>query len=367
MGQARVSVALIVGAGWSAAAGYPTAGQLLSGRILVGTSAAQRRVQAVLDAYQAWRTKSAAAAGVEQFLAEVRAGSITMEGLVINDRPEPSLFDPGAGAALPWQWAVEAVCLQLSWRIDSDLGSVAPHAVLLPKRQQYNLRYRGQVTSPSRSKAHINFLRCLLVRHHLSGVVTTNYDTLMEQVLRHRRMLRKPEPGFYYGGLPRPQALIGSNPWDRFNEPDWQPGDRSIEVTGEVPLCKLHGSLHWEWRGGDVTLWRDHRLPYRHGGEAAIVAPVLEKRPDPWIEPVWTAAIDVLRRADTWIVVGYSLPPYDYAVRDLLREASSSRLQRIVLHDPAAASLVPRWREVTAAEVLPAPALGLRVGLHTPR
>lgn len=49
-----------------------------------------------------------------------------------------------------------------------------------------------------------------------------------------------------------------------------------------------------------------------------------------------------------WIVVGYSLPDYDDAMRELLRNAAlAGDVRRIVLHDPLAAGLAPRWQAVT--------------------
>ena len=58
-------------------------------------------------------------------------------------------------------------------------------------------------------------------------------------------------------------------------------------------------------------------------GDAAIVAPIVEKDVPKYHEPTWMAAKENLCRARTWIVVGYSLPHYDHAVRSLLREAVS--------------------------------------------
>jgi hypothetical protein len=60
-----------------------------------------------------------------------------------------------------------------------------------------------------------------------------------------------------------------------------------------------------------------------------IVAPsfVRDVR-DPILLQVWRAALDALRRADTWIIVGYSLPPEDLAIRSMLLRAAASREDR---------------------------------------
>lgn len=189
-------------------------------------------------------------------------------------------------------------------------------------------------------------MRELLHEHCLTGLVTTNYDMLAERVLRHRPMRRDPEPGFYYGGLPRPQRAHGHLPWDRF-DPHFagKPGD--LELTGTVPVCKLHGSLNWERGGNAIALFRDQRRAYSHGGTAAIIPPSAEKQAQAWLSPVWQAAEGVLNRSKTWIVVGYSLPDYDHAVRDLLHRASRGDVRSVILHDPVAEELAPAWHDVT--------------------
>ena len=40
--------------------------------------------------------------------------------------------------------------------------------------------------------------------------MTTNYDILIERELRHKGMRRVFGPGFYYGGIPKPQLLRGT-------------------------------------------------------------------------------------------------------------------------------------------------------------
>lgn len=350
----KPTAALLLGAGWSAAAGYALARQLLRGRVLVGTVGAQRRVQVVLDAFAMWRSHTPDPY-VERFLAEVRLGAITHPATTSPETQRP-LFDPSEWTPLDWGWAVEAVCLQLSYRLDPEWGSRPSEAVLVPERQQNRVRYQARVTSPARSKPHVNFLRCVLEAHDLIGAVTTNYDTLAERVLRHRRLRNEPEPGFFYGGLPRPQALMGSSPWDWVNEDDWSPGTRAIPVSGQLPLCKLHGSLNWELADGAVTTWRDNRLPYRRGGQAAIVAPVPEKEPDSWLRPVWGVAEEVLSRADVWIVVGYSVPEYDQAIRALLRRSAEKAVRRVFVHDLDPLNQIPVWRELVGdIEVRPGP------------
>ena len=99
------SVALIVGAGWSFAAGYPLARDLIRGPIYTTNDASRRRAQAVLDGFAAW-SASGPDNRAEVFLAEVLAGRV--------ERPpsaeDPTLFE----LPLQWPWAVETVMLRLA-------------------------------------------------------------------------------------------------------------------------------------------------------------------------------------------------------------------------------------------------------------
>lgn len=340
----RQNVALIVGAGWSAAAGYPLASDLIRGPIYVVKETSRARVQGVLDSYAAWAT-SAVNAAAEVFLADVLGGNVqqppTTDGA-------PTLFDMAGGPSLPWEWAVEAVMLRLASPVVVDGDDPrSKQALVYPKRHANRLRYSTNLSSPASSVRHTAFIRDLLARHALTGVVTTNYDTLVERVLRHRPMRRSPEPGFYYGGIPRPQEARGHLLWDRFDL-DFVGVPGRLELTGSMPVYKLHGSLNWERGGRRIVFLRDQRPVYRHGGTAAIIPPSAEKQAEPWLSPIWESAEAELARSDRWIVVGYSLPTYDHAVRDLLRRAAGAgNVQAIDLHDPFARTLAARWSEAT--------------------
>ena len=46
---------------------------------------------------------------------------------------------------------------------------------------------------------------------------------------------------------------------------------------------------------------------------------------DPNLLAIWVHALELLRTADEWTVIGYSLPPEDIAIRYLLIRAYNSR------------------------------------------
>lgn len=64
-----------------------------------------------------------------------------------------------------------------------------------------------------------------------------------------------------------------------------------------------------------------HR-PLRH----VIVAPsfVRDVR-DPRLRGIWRSALEALRQAERWIIVGYSLPPEDVAIRSMFLRAYQGR------------------------------------------
>lgn len=303
-------VALILGAGWSAAAGYPLAEDLLRGTVRVGTEESRRRVQAVLDAYDQ--------RDPEAFLAAVRRGEI----LAPPNPGEPSLFDE----PLPWRWAVEAVLLKLTWPEPSPAQPA--RAQLLPARTDFRRRHGGHLEE--RAAEHEAFVSAIRAEHEIVGVVTTNYDTLAEGVLGD---------GFHYGGLGPGQWARGASAWEYYNRPN--PESNAIALDGAIPLCKLHGSLNWERAGDRIVIWRDVRVPHRDPGAAEIATR---------IEPVWDAAEAVLKSAERWIVVGSSAR--DAAVQELL---TTSRPLDVHLHDPAPD--VRHWEALTGATVTAHPGI----------
>jgi hypothetical protein len=144
----------------------------------------------------------------------------------------------------------------------------------------------------------------------LSGIVTTNYDLLVEYALGSRR--------FNYGEAG--EALIGPGAHPR------RPGP--VFLQGTVTLAKLHGSISW-----------DRQLRYTDGrrgvtGNALIVAPRPEKTPPCELAPVWKAATAILQRARRLVVFGFSFHPNDQEVRELLRGAGC-QLREVHVIDPS--------------------------------
>jgi hypothetical protein len=209
-------------------------------------------------------------------------------------------------------------------------------------RLEHELRYGERITKPSPAPRHHQFLEKVLESYDLRGVVTTNYDLLAERTLRHRVMSGPPRPGFYYPGATA-QRLQGASTFSTRHK--W------VEVTGSVPLCKLHGSLNWIEEGDGFGAFADCRPAYRSERPSFIVAPEPEKTAPSRLIPIWEVAASLLGEAPIWIVVGYSAPVYDIAIAELLSTTGTGRPLTIHVVDPNDA-VAARFGELTGAGVV---------------
>jgi len=303
------SVAIVLGAGYSAITGLPVTSRLFQEGAYFASHGARHRFEDVWRDYDLWCIHHPDAS-FEEYLGDSYLGN-------------RGAFGP------PFTWAVELIGAVLSSPRGQDAG---PH----------NPRYAVRLTRPMRCAAHDDFWSCIMSHFEDVNVITTNYDICIERCLRHRRMARSSMPGFFYGGLPLPQKAKGvALPWRKENRM------RAVNLEGTIPLFKIHGSLNWALHDGGITLYQDLRAAFRRGGEAAIVPPIPEKEIPPWLQPVWTAAEQALACAHSWVVCGYSLPPYDTAMRQMLFRAAQRSRKTLFLLDPVSRQLKVRWEMVT--------------------
>jgi hypothetical protein len=306
-------VCCIVGAGYSSVAGDPLTPNLLSAPVISSSHKGSLRFERVQKDFQAW-SKDNLSNNSEQYLEELYLGK--RDGFI------------------SFKAAVELIAATLSTSAAHIAG--------------VSIRYAARVTRPSNCRAHIDFWRTVMRKFDDLVVVTTNYDFRIEQVLRHKPMKRPPTPGFYYGGLERPQILEGTAlPFTVTNQ------QRYVELTGSIPLFKLHGSLNWSLEGGGMKLYQDMRPAFRHRGDAAIVPPLYSKQIPDWLAPVWTGAALEISRCTTWIVCGYSLPWYDRSIMKLLHD-SSGNASNVYLLSPHSKNSCDRWQRVAQqAQITP--------------
>lgn len=291
------TVAIFLGAGFSAVAGLPVASQLLDHRPDVDRVTRRNLVDRVVTRWEEWRSDNEGT--TEEYLAQL------------------AFFDHRAFRDAVWFVGL-AVTLRMS-----QLRMVGSNLTIT----KHNL----DRTSPPELE---RFWSTIFRSRTDVAVVTTNFDVLAERGLRHKPRPRAKRPGFHYG-FGRENLAGGGYPTYSHIQ--------KISAEGNVPLLKLHGSVSWSVRNGLLIKYHDCRPAIR--GDPAIVAPIIQKTVPQYLRPTWKAAKTQLRRATTWIVVGYSLPLYDQAVRSLLRQASRPDTT-VHVFDPDV-NVAARFRELT--------------------
>lgn len=184
-------------------------------------------------------------------------------------------------------------------------------------------------------------------------VITINWDTVVERTLMEQG---KWQPGDGY-----------SFHVDIECGPQWnpQPIPDDLKKPSKVKVLKLHGSVGWFSRNNNsIYLRYANFLQYlsirgqeiRDKGELnigphtnfIIICPsYLKKFENSLIQSIWDQAEEAILTADQIIVVGYSLPPADIAVRVLLnplRRRISKKSVIVKVVDSKKATL-ERWRD----------------------
>jgi hypothetical protein len=340
---------LITGAGWSYAAGLPLANELFDPADEVPPRDWSDR--AVIDAYEHWRRENVGHPA-EQFIACAYEGHAKfMEAPLF---PKPSRSRTGQlELALDLedeQWHERRVgWSQVAAYIQRRLAEPAARTRLYRHNP-----YRPALLRRTISPAQADFWNALLERTTVRAIVTLNYDLTIEQTVGMVPNLVAGSPGFHYAGIDAKVRPVRS-PYAR---------DRGVDPTpaGVIPLAKLHGSLNWSLSADGIDVFADVRPAFRDYIGAAIVPPLPEKHVPGWLWSVWDRAAKELHEADEWVVVGYSLPPYDHEIKAMLR-ASASRVASIRIYDPFAADLAERWHAIApdaSIEIFP----GLEPGFY---
>jgi hypothetical protein len=326
------SCVLIAGAGWSAAAGLPLASELF--HEFEGPRVLDWSDSGVMKAYRQWRRENPRGQA-EQFIASAYAEEVRVLDAPLTPKSSPSPagqleFDLGLEDErwheyrMPWG--------QVAAYIQRRLAAPAAST-----RSYRHNPYRPALLRRTISPAQADFWNALLERTTVRAVATLNYDLTLEQTIGIAPNLIPGSPGFYYAGMSARVRPVNS-PYAR---------DRSADPTpsGVIPLTKLHGSLNWTLTAEGVEVFADVRPAFRHYGSAAIVPPLPEKQIPSWLWPIWSCAARELCLADEWVVVGYSLPPYDHEIKEMLH-GSARRVKTIRIYDPFASEIADRWQAI---------------------
>lgn len=146
----------------------------------------------------------------------------------------------------------------------------------------------------------------------LSGVVTTNYDLLVEYAIGIST--------FNYGQAGEALVGRGKNPWF-----PWQ--GTPVKLTGSLRLAKIHGSVSWD----EKHQYTDGRCGVN--GTALIVPPDPDKQIPNLLQSTWALAKAIIEDSNELLVFGFAFNHYDEAVLSLL-EGAGRRLKSVLLIDP---------------------------------
>ena len=186
------------------------------------------------------------------------------------------------------------------------------------ENEGYNVRERGLL------KRLIQLIRQPASNH--VTVITTNYDLIIDREF-------KPEI--------------------RSHQVDYGIAYRDVENSRLIPppadpifrLYKLHGSLNWlrcqlcgqyyinpagsiaaRAFDGEVGSWNTCDCSERLQLNAVLVPPSLVRDiRDPNLLQIWNSALEAIRTAHSLVLIGYSLPPEDLAIKSMIMRGMNGR------------------------------------------
>ncbi|WP_420443804.1 hypothetical protein [Candidatus Poriferisodalis sp.] len=189
-------------------------------------------------------------------------------------------------------------------------------------------RYITEVERESFQGAHpvVIFDLLRLWQSNLSTVITLNYDTIIERCVE----ARPDYIGLREAGVLAANAIraVPLSPTSAYSGA-MRLGDATLPAA--FRLAKLHGSVDWQYPGESGRGQPIYAIDTDHEDEAQgrlrhlvpyIIPPCFSKVPlfnHEIIRQNWHAARQGLERAQRLVVMGYSLPPADTAVVQMLR------------------------------------------------
>lgn len=250
---------LLAGAGFSKlTSNLPVISQLFDFAVSTDRKYEAKRLKWISDHFEFWRSLYPEK-NIEEFIGEY--GGSTSNRQIVNWYVARRLVEP---------FIARTSSKRYSWYINSHFAKSDPGVA----------RARHLIYS--------------FIRNGGRGIITTNYDLIIEYALGTN--------GFNYG-LKGEQ--IGFSPY---------PISRPVYVRGDLPLAKLHGSLSWNSDGKHPDC--RHALK----GDCLITPPVWEKEADRELEPQWALARKLIGRSSSLCVFGFCFNDNDLAIRELFYE-----------------------------------------------
>jgi hypothetical protein len=257
----RTGLAVLLGAGFSKwAAGLPVAAELFDFQLEPFGVREKNKLRLVRQLKAEWDSERPDSAA-EQFIAHALA--------------EP----PQVRDAVLW-YIVRRLSEPYIW-IEWHAGKWRRHVLMIDENRK--------LERPGVTRAR-DFLVGL--GPDVTGVLTTNYDLLVEYALGTTL--------FNYGHRGEVLSGRGAYPLSQWRNP--------VTLTGPVSIAKMHGSISWDSHGR----YTDGRRGLT--GNALVVAPTPEKTPPAQLTSVWQLAGRILEQSSRLLVFGFAFNPYDEAL-----------------------------------------------------
>lgn len=194
-------------------------------------------------------------------------------------------------------------------------------------------------------KPHLNskLIRFVKRLNKTDVIITFNWDTLLDQTLEKFRNGKFWNRCWGYGKSTREHF-----PYEK--------SENEIIPKKYVKLLKLHGSINWAEKGGTGSTIKNWGSSNKEGEVIKMMPPKMFKteitspaQNNSFYMDVWKEAEEQLLRCRRLVFIGYSFPPTDFAVGNMLRRAISKIKQQrsleIDLVDPNVLELAKRFNE----------------------
>jgi hypothetical protein len=217
------------------------------------------------------------------------------------------------------------------------------HAIAEVFHKEFRVDYNTRIAAQRKQKSVLSKLTAWIkAQGNRIGLVTTNYDIGIEYELGIAA--RKPSAVDIGFDWRHPDSGL------EYTRP-WRPDFRIYKLHGSFDLlrCRTCGYVYfnpWGWIAHQAM--RDS-LDYNNTChcrkdlrlELQIVSPSLVRDVrDANLLSIWRSAFEWMRNAGRWVIVGYSLPPEDLAIRSLLLRAYTTAKKKpeitVVQHGEAA-------------------------------
>lgn len=275
-------ITLFLGAGFSKwAAGLPLASELFDFDIVPWGPRESRRLNDTKELKRLWDSSHPNELA-EQFIADVlhsnkRAASL-VQWYIVRRLSEPFIWK---------EWRA-GIWRRHSLMIDENRRFSLP---AVEKTQEFLVEYCSPV---------------------LAGIVTTNYDMLVEYALGTR---------IFNYGFPN-EELRGRGAY---------PISGPVVLSGNIPLSKLHGSVSWDVR------WKYTEGRRGITGNALIVPPTHDKELPESLMHAQRLGENILRKSTRMIVFGFAFNPYDQDILTLLQTCGAHMEAVLLVNTPSSA------------------------------